>query len=186
MNKTIFVTAAVLFIGLSATPAAAEKKSGPPAGPATTGVGLNPNLIQTPFRVWPDQNYIFVVNGGTKDWTAALDVTAKCTPVAPSTSCGSNFPGGIFRKHYNAGTFPKGFGQSPVSAPNGNSVIIPNGAGYDAVFMGLPVGTYRITATAANNSSPDTAITITTPPPGAPAPVHVNPAATLGVRPKNP
>jgi hypothetical protein len=28
--------------------------------------------------------------------------------------------------------------------------------------------------------------TVTVPPPGSPTPVHVNPAATFGVKPKNP
>jgi hypothetical protein len=141
------------------------------------GAGQNPQLLQTPFKVWPDGNYIFVVNGGTTDWTGPITVTAKCVPLAPTTSCGPNFPGGTFTKQYAKGQFPKGHGQTPVSAPNGNSVIITPGAGYDAIFMGLPVGAYRITASAGTNSSPETIIKITVPPPGSQPPVHVQPGA---------
>ncbi len=185
MKKTILVTAAVIGLGLSAAPAAAEKKNEPATGPATTRTGLNPNLIQTPFRFLASGNYAFVINGGTADWTGPLDVTIKCAPVAPATSCGANFASGALHKHYNKGEFPAGHGQTPASAPSGNSVIITQGGGYDAIFMGLQVGSYKIVATAANNTSPEMPTTVTVPPPGSPTPVHLNPAATLGVKPRN-
>jgi hypothetical protein len=186
VNKTILITAAALCIGLAALPAAAEKKNQPSAAETNVDSGqLNPNMIQTPFRFLASGNYVFVINGGTADWTGPLDVTIKCVPVAPATSCGANFAGGALHKHYNKGEFPKGHGQTPVSAPNGNSVIISQGGGYDAVFMGLQIGSYKITASAANNTSPEMPTTVTVPPPGSPAPIHLNPAATQGVRPKN-
>ncbi len=172
MKKTALVLAA-LVAGLTA--AASDQPTR--ANQATGKPPLNPNLIQTPFRVWPDGNYIFVVNGGATDWTGPVTVTAKCEPLAPTTTCGPNFPGGTFTKQYAKGQFPKGHGQTPASAPSGNTVIITPGAGYDAIFMGLPVGVYRIAATAGTNSSPATIIKITVPPPGSQAPVHVNPGA---------
>jgi hypothetical protein len=184
VKKTILVTAAALCFGI-AFAAAASDQANKASSQTTTGAGQNPQ-IQTPFKLMPSGNYVFVINGGTADWTGPLDVNVKCTPVAPTTSCGSNFPGGTLHKHYNKGEFPKGHGQTPVSAPSGNSVIIAQGGGYDAVFMGLPVGKYKITATAGTNSCPETNIQITVPPPGSPTPVAVSPAVTFGVAPKNP
>jgi hypothetical protein len=182
VKKTIL--AAALILGTALTAAASDQSNKPSTGPATTGAGLNPNLIQTPFQFLIEADYVFVINGGTKDWTGPLDVTVKCVPVSPTTTCGSNFPGGTYHKHYDKGTFPAGHGQVPASAPSGNSVIITQGGGYDAFKVGLPVGTYRITAMAANNTSPETSMTINAPPPGTAPTIQLNPAATRGVAPK--
>jgi hypothetical protein len=165
-------------------PAAAEKKNEPSTSPATTGVGLNQNLVQTPFRFMVSGNIVFVINGGTADWTGPLEVTIKCAPVAPAVSCGANFASGALHRHYNKGEFPKGHGQTPASAPSGNAVIVTPGV--DTIGMGLPVGSYKIVASAANNTSAEMPTTFTEPPPGVRTPVHLNPAATFGVKPKNP
>ncbi|MCM3877248.1 MAG: hypothetical protein NEA02_12625, partial [Thermoanaerobaculia bacterium] len=121
--------------------------------------------IQTPFKVWPDGNWIFVVNYGTSDWTGALDVWATCKPVAPTTSCGPNFVGGKYPAgHYDKGTFPTGYGQAPIKGSANAQQV--SGYGWVAVGMGLPAGKYRITATAANNTSPETDVTIAGSPSG--------------------
>lgn len=180
MTKSIL--AAALILGTALNAAASDQSNKPSASQAKPGVALNPNMIQTPFWFEASGNYVFIVNGGKSDWTGALDLTVTCAPVAPTKSC-SNTP---VHKHYNAGEFPKGHGQVPVSAPSGNSVIITNGGGYDAVHMGQAVGTYTFVAKAANNTSADMKATVTTPPPGSPTPVAVSPAATLGVAPKKP
>jgi hypothetical protein len=180
VKKTIL--AAALILGTALTAAASDQSNKPSSGLPVTGAGLNPNLIQTPFHFLGSGNYVFVINGGTSDWTGPLDVTITCAPVAPTKSC-SNTP---VKKHYNKGEFPKGHGQAPVSAPSGNSVIIANGGGYDAVFMGEAVGTYKFVATAANNTSPEMSVNVTTPPPGTPPTIQLNPAATRGIAPKAP
>jgi hypothetical protein len=174
------ILAAALVLGVALPAAASDQPNKPSSSQTTTGAGLNPNMIQTPFRFIASGNYVFVINGGTADWTGPLDVTITCTPVAPTKSC-SNTP---VHKHYNKGEFPKGHGQTPASAPSGNSVIITQGGGYDAIFMGEAVGTYQFVAKAANNTSPQMSVNVTTPPPGSPTPVVVSPAVTLGVSPK--
>jgi hypothetical protein len=65
----------------------------------------------------------------------------------------------------------------PASAPSGNSVVITQNGGYDAIGMGLAFGTYKITASAANNTSQEMTTTVTTPPAGSPTPVSANPGA---------
>ncbi len=182
MKKNIL--AAALILGTALTAAASDQAGKPSSSQRTTGAGLNPNMIQTPFRFLASGNYVFVINGGTADWKGPLDVTIKCAPVPPTTSCGANFAGGSIKRHYDKGAFPAGHGQAPASAPSGNSVIITQGGGYDAIHMGLAVGTYKVVASAANNSSPEMPTTVTTPPPGSPTPVVVSPAVTLGVKPK--
>ncbi len=178
--KTTALLAAAL---LAAAPAPASDQTNRPQTSQTTGAaGLNPNLIQTPFHFVASGNYVFVINGGTADWTAPLDVTITCTPVAPTKSCAKT----PVTKHYAKGEFPKGHGQAPASAPSGNSVVITQGGGYDAIFMGEAVGTYQFVAKAANNTSNPMSVTVTTPPPGSPTPVVVSPAVTLGVSPKKP
>ena len=85
MNKTILAAALVLGSALTAS---ASDQTNKPSSSQNTGVAQNPQtMIQTPFKVWPDGNWIFVDNYGTADWTAALDVWAFCTPVAPTTTC---------------------------------------------------------------------------------------------------
>ena len=182
MKKHILASA--LILGTALTAAASDQSNKPSTGPATPGGGLNPNLVQTPFHFLGSGNYVFVINGGTSDWTGPLDVTITCAPVAPTKSC-ANTP---VKKHYNKGEFPKGHGQAPVSGSSGNSVILPKDCGYDAVFMGEAVGTYTFVAKAANNTSAEMSVNVTTPPPGSPTPVIVKPAAatTLGVAPKTP
>jgi hypothetical protein len=179
VKKTIL---AALILGTALTAAASDQTNKPSTGPATAGAGLNPNMIQTPFRFIASGNYVFVINGGTADWTGPLDVTIACTPVAPTKTC-ANTP---VNKHYAKGEFPKGHGQTPASAPSGNSVIITQGGGYDAIFMGEAVGTYKFVAKAANNTSPEMSVNVTTPPPGTPPTIQVNPAVTRGVAPKTP
>lgn len=170
MKKTIL--AAALILGTALT-AAASDQTNKPSSSQTTGAAQNPQiLIKTPFKVWPDGNWIFVVNYGTADWTGALDVWATCKPVAPTTSCGPNFVGGKYHAgHYDKGTFPKGYGQAPIKG-SGNAQIT-SGYGWVAVLMGLPYGSYKIVASAANNSSPETDITIAAPP----STITVNPGA---------
>jgi hypothetical protein len=162
---------ALVVLGAALTASASDQPPKPAAGPTPPGGGRI--AIKTPFRFQASGNYVFVINGGTANWTAALDVTVKCTPVAPTTTCA--YPS--MQRHYNAGEFPKGYGQSPASAPSGNSVVITQGGGYDAIFMSEAVGTYKFVATAANNASPEMPVTVTTPPPGSQPPIHVNPGA---------
>ena len=50
--------------------------------------------------------------------------------------------------------------------------------------MGQAVGTYKFVATAANNTSAEMPANVTTPPPGTPPTIQLNPAATHGVAPK--
>ena len=186
MNKTIVVTAALLCFGLAAAPAAAEKKSEQAASRIPS-----PDPGKLPFRLTPVANYVFVqyTGPGPKNWTAQLDLYVKCAPVAPATSCGSNFPGGTFHKGWGPGAFPQGSNNgSLAAAPSGNSAIVPGGTGLEAVFLGMPVGSYKITAMLGSNplnAAPETSVTVTTPPPGSPTPVHLNPAATFGVNPRN-
>jgi hypothetical protein len=176
-HRVRFVLVAALALGLG-LPAAADdskKVSSTMPGAAQQG-GI---AIKTPFNVWPDGQYIFVVNYGNADWTGPLDVSAVCkstTANAPANACGTNFPGGKFKQHF--ATFPKGYGNLPLKG-SGNSQVT-SGAGWIAVFMGLPAGTYKITAAAANNVSPETTITIA-PPPG---PTFVVGPATISVKPK--
>lgn len=157
MKKTVL--AAVLILGTALTGAASDQTN-KPSSSQTTGVAQNPQMmIQTPFKVWPDGNWIFVDNYGTADWTAALDVWATCKPVAPTTTCGPNFVGGKYHAgHYDKGTFPKGYGQAPIKGSANAQQV--SGYGWVAVLIGLPAGSYKITATAANNSSPETDVTI--------------------------
>lgn len=158
MKKTIL--AAALILGTALTAAASDQAKKPSSSQNTTGVARNPlSLIDTPFKVWPDGNWIFVVNYGTSDWTGALDVWANCTPVAPTTTCGPNFVGGKYHAgHYDKGTFPKGYGQAPIKGSANAQQV--SGYGWVAVHMGLPAGSYKVVAKAANDSSPETAITI--------------------------
>jgi hypothetical protein len=157
VKKTILAAALVLGSALGAS---ASDQTNKPSASQTTGATQNPGtMIQTPFKVWPDGNWIFVDNYGTSDWTAALDVWAFCTPVAPTTTCGPNFVGGKYLAgHYAKGAFPKGHGQAPIKGSANAQQV--DGYGWVAVHMGLPAGTYKITAKAANNSSPETPITI--------------------------
>ncbi len=173
MKKTI--RAALAFaLGAALTAAASDQPAKPPVS-QTTGASQAGQLgIKTPFKVWPSDNWIFVVNEGTADWTGPLDVWATCTPVAPTTTCGPNFVGGKFHAaHYDKGSFPKGYGQAPIKGSA--NAQITSGYGWVAVLMGLPAGSYKITATAANNSSPETPITIQ--PPQGMGTLHVQPGA---------
>lgn len=120
--------------------------------------------IQTPFKVWVDSGWIFVDNYGTTDWTAALDVWATCTPVAPTTTCGSKYVNGKYHvAHYDKGQFPKGHGVAPVKGSA--NVQQTSGAGWVALSLALPTGTFNVVASAANNFSPQTQVAIA-PPPG--------------------
>jgi hypothetical protein len=131
---------------------------------------------ENPFTVWPEGNWIFVMNYGNADWTGPLDVWATCKPVAPTTSCGSNFVGGKYHAgHYDPGKFPKGHGNVPMK--NSENVQQVSGPGWVAVFMGLPAGTYKITATAAGKSSPETDVTTGAPQSDNTMKVKVQPAA---------
>jgi hypothetical protein len=174
-STTRFALSAALAVGFTLTAAAEESRKPSAMAPGVAQQGKV--AVQTPFKVWPDGQYIFVVNYGTADWTGALDVSAVCAPTAPTNTCGPNFPGGKFKTHF--ATFPKGHGNAPVKGA-GNAQQI-SGAGWIAVFMGLPAGSYKITATAANNVSPETAITIpgSTPPGGV-----VVGSPTISVKPK--
>lgn len=156
MKKIIFAAALILGTTLIAT-ASDQKKLA--TGPAQQG----PLALKTPFKVWIDGQYIFVENDGATDWTYPLDVSATCTPVGPTTSCGSTFPGGKFSRNF--ATFPAGHNQAPQYGRT-------SGAGWIAVSMGLPYGTFKITARAANNYSPETNITLSAPV----SPLRVNPA----------
>jgi hypothetical protein len=131
----------------------------------------------TPFRISVDGNYIFVANYGTEDWKGPLNVNVSCVPVAPTTTCGPDFPGGKFLAPYPS--FPPGHGNVPVKASG--KPQDPWGPGWIAVFMGLPRGSYRISVTAAGSSSPDTAVTIAAPSAAKPkASPAANPAAGPG------
>lgn len=175
---TRFALSAALAAGFTVTASAAEVSQRPSAmAPGAAQQGKI--AIQTPFKVWPDGQYIFVVNYGNSDWTGALDVSAVCVSTvvnAPANACGANFPSGKFKQHF--ATFPKGHGNAPIKGSANAQQI--SGAGWIAVFMGLPSGSYKITATAANNVSPETTITIA-PPPG---PTVVVGPATISVKPK--
>ena len=162
MKKNIL--AAALILGSALTATASDQTKKPSSSQTTAGALQQPQtMIQTPFKVWPDGNWIFVVNYGTADWTGALDVWATCKPVAPTASCGPNFAGGKYRAgHYDKGTFPKGYGQAPIKGSANAQQV--SGYGWVAVHMGLPYGSYKIVASAANNSSPETDITIAAPP----------------------
>lgn len=155
MKKTII---AALILGTALTAAASDSKK--PSASQKVVVAQNPQtLVDTPFKVFPDGNWIFVVNYGTTDWTAALDVWAMCKPVAPTASCGPNFVGGKYLAgHYAKGAFPAGHGNAPIKGSANAQQV--SGAGWVAVHMGLPAGSYKITAKAANDSSPETDITI--------------------------
>jgi hypothetical protein len=172
VKKTIL--AAALILGTALTAAASDQPN-KTSSQATTGAAQNPqNMIKTPFKVWPDGNWVFVVNYGTADWTGPLDVWVTCKPVAPTTSCGSNFAGGKYHAgHYDKGAFPKGYGQAPIKGSA--NAQITSGYGWVAVLIGLNQGSYKITATAANNSSPETDVTIAGPPSG--NTIQVQPAA---------
>jgi hypothetical protein len=161
VKKNVLAAALIL---CSALPAfASDQTKKPSSSQTTTGALQNPQtMIKTPFKVWPDGNWIFVVNYGTADWTGPLDVWATCKPVAPTTTCGPNFAGGKYHAaHYDKGTFPKGYGQAPIKGSD--NAQITSGYGWVAVLIGLPAGSYKIVASAANNSSPETDITIAAP-----------------------
>lgn len=143
-------------LALTSTALAADVGKRPGAEQISPDSVGRPIFIQPTIKVWPDGNYIFVVNQGTKDWPGAMDVSATCTPIAPTTTCGPNFPGGKLQKHYD--TFPKGYGNAPIKG-SGNAQQV-EGAGWIAAFMGLPAGTFEITAKAANATSAKTTITI--------------------------
>jgi hypothetical protein len=173
VKKTILSAALILGTALTATASDQPNKG----SSQTTGAAQNPQImIKTPFAVFVDGNWIFVMNKGDKDWTGALDVWASCKPVAPTTSCGPNFAGGKYKAgHYDAGKFPKGFGPAVAPIKGSANAQQVDGYGWVAVLMGLPAGSYKITATAANNSSPETAITIAAPSSG--NTIQVQPAA---------
>jgi hypothetical protein len=177
VKKATLVSAAVLVLA-SAVPAGAEESKRPVMTTSTAQQG-GKLAIKTPFNVWPDGNWIFVVNVGATDWTAALDVYAACTPVAPTTSCGPNFVAGKYLAgHYDKGHFPKGHGNTPSKGSPNQQV---SGPGWVAVMMGLPAGSYKITATAANNTSAETAVTIAGAPSG--PVVQVQPGVVPVVKP---
>lgn len=154
MKKTIL--AASLLLATSLTAAASDQKRPAASQASTVAQQAGKLAMQTPFKVWPDGNWIFVVNYGKSDWKGSLDVNATCQPFAPTTSCGPKFPAGKFHAHYD--TFPKGFGNAPIKGSANAQQV--EGAGWIAVGMGLPAGKYKITATAANNTSPETDVTI--------------------------
>ena len=183
MTKSRIISAALLVLASAVPAAAAETKK--PSSSMNTGAAQQAGqlAVKTPFTVFADGNWIFVLNKGDKDWTGPLEVNAACTPVAPTTSCGSNFVGGKYHAgHYDKGTFPKGFGPgvSPIKGPGPNAQIT-SGSGWVAVFMGLPAGSYKITATAGNNTSPETNVTIAAPPSG--NTIQVQPAVVPVVKP---
>ncbi len=168
MRKNIL--AAALILGTALT-AAASDQSKKPSASQTTAVSQNPQtMIKTPFTVFVDGNWIFVVNDGNSDWTGPLDVCATCVPVAPTTSCGPNFVGGKYHAaHYAAGTFPKGHGNAPIKGSANAQQV--SGPGWVAVSTGLPYGSFKVTATAANNSSPATDVVLSAPV----SPIHADP-----------
>ncbi|MBK9062429.1 MAG: hypothetical protein IPL89_04430 [Acidobacteria bacterium] len=169
MKKTVL--AATLILGAALTAAASDQSNKPSTGPTATGATQNPQtMIQTPFKVWPDGNWIFVVNYGNADWTSALDVWATCKPVAPTASCGPNFASGKYHAgHFAIGQFPKGHGNALIKAPRTLSRFR---AGLGRRLHGAPYGSFKVTATAANNTSPETDVTLAAPV----SPIGVNPA----------
>jgi hypothetical protein len=156
VKKSHLISAALLVLA-SAVPAAAEKK---PSTSLNTGAAQQAGKPsnQSPFKVWIDGNWIFVVNNGNSDWTDGLLVGAACIPVAPAIVCGSGpgWSGLNFTHKYDK--FPKGHGNLPIKG-SGNAQQI-EGSGWIAVPMGLPVGSYKVTASAAYNLSPQTDVTI--------------------------
>lgn len=170
MKKTIL--AAALILGTALTAAASDQSKKPSSSQTTAASQAGHIAIQTPFKVWPDGNWIFVVNYGNADWTGPLDVWVTCVPVAPTTSCGPNFVGGKYHAaHYAAGTFPKGYGNAPIKGSANAQQV--SGPGWVAVLSGLPYGSFKVTASAANNSSPETDITLSAPV----SPIHAAPGA---------
>ncbi|HEX7529318.1 MAG TPA: hypothetical protein VF425_09425 [Thermoanaerobaculia bacterium] len=161
MKKFRIVPAALLVLAC-AVPAAAEETKKPSTS-VNTGAAQQAGKPsnQSPFKVWVDGNWIFVVNNGNSDWTGGVLVGAACQPVAPSTACGSGpeWNGLNFTHKYDK--FPKGHGNAPIKG-SGNAQQI-EGPGWIAVFLGLPVGSYKVTASAAYNLSPQTDVTIAAP-----------------------
>ena len=157
MKRTPIVSAA-LFVCATVLPAAAQEGTKPPTSPsaAAQAAPAASAAAKTPFRVLVDGNTVFVANYGAEDWKGPVNVIVSCVPVAPTTSCGPDFPGGSFRAPYPA--FPPGHGVAPVKSTG--QTQDPWGPGWVAVYMGLPTGSYRVTATAGSNSSSDTAVTI--------------------------
>ncbi len=171
-----FVFAVVL--GLAA-PAPAEQTNKPSSSVPLTVAPAGGGVVKVPqpdFHGFADGQYVFVMNGGEKDYTGPLDIRAKCkstAPNPPANACGPNFPLGSFTHHEDH--FEAGHG--PAVAPikgSGNAQQV-SGYGWQAYFMGLPPGTYEITlaidpmnkvaeGNEGNNISTKT-ITIQAPPP---------------------
>jgi len=185
-----FVRAGVAFaLAVSlAAPAVAEQTNKPSSSvPRTAGTsaGSTIKLPRPDFHGFADGQYVFVMNGGEKDYTGPLDIRAKCKPTAPNppaNACGPNFPLGSFTHHEDH--FEAGHG--PAVAPikgSGNAQQV-SGYGWQAYFMGLPAGTYEITLTIdpqnkvaegneGNNASTKTITIPAATPPG--GPIKVNP-----------
>jgi len=142
---------ALAFVFGLVDPAAAEQTNKPSSSvPRTVGTsaGIGIKVPRPDFHGFPDGQYVFVMNGGEKDYTGPLDVKATCKPTAPNppaNACGPNFPGGTFTHHEDK--FETGHG--PAVAPvkgSGNAQQV-SGYGWQATFMGLPAGTFEITLT---------------------------------------
>lgn len=155
MKKFAAALAAAVLV-FAGTAAASDQPSKPSAaGPVAVGpAGAAALQVQRPdFRAFADGQYIFVMNGGTADWTGPLDVKATCrkegTKQMPDV-CGPNFPNGTF--FYHLASFPAGHG--PAVAPikgSGNAQQI-SGVGWRALHMDLPPGSFEITVTVDPNA----------------------------------
>jgi hypothetical protein len=186
--------AAALVLSLAA-PAVAEQTNKPASSvPRTVGTsaGATINLLRPDFRGFPDGQYIFVMNGGDKDYTGPLDVKATCkpaTPNPPANACGPNFPNGTYTHH--EAKFAQGHG--PAVAPvkgSGNAQQV-SGYGWQAYYMGLPAGTFEITilidprnkVAESNEGNNFATKTITIPPSAPPGGIILNPTAVPVLRP---
>lgn len=142
-----FVLGAVLALGLALPTAADEvkKASTPkvvPVPAATRGMYAmaKPDLV-----VLLTERYLFAMNLGGSDYVGPLDIGGGCqstAPNAPVSACGASFPGGAFNFH--VANFPHGHGQLPTYSPGPNQQTA--GAGWIAIPLGLPPGTYEVTA----------------------------------------
>ena len=154
MRRTdrLALAVAITLVYVLAPPAAAEETKKPaatmPGAAQQTAAEAVLKLPLPDFRGWPDDQYLFILNSGDKDYTGALELVATCKSTAPRpqvNACGQKFPNGKFS--HNIAHFEAGHG--PTVAPikgSGNAQIV-SGYGWRAVFMGLPAGTFEITLT---------------------------------------
>jgi len=142
-----FALGALLALGL-ALPAAADevkKASTPKVVPVPAATGGTLTMTKPDLVVLLTDRYIFAMNLGGIDYVGPLDIGAGCrstAPNAPVSACGASFPGGIFNFH--VANFPHGHGQLPTysSGPNQQT----SGSGWLAIPLGLPPGTFEVTA----------------------------------------